>query len=496
MNLAEIRDFLKLPTEAGNMVKWDKSISDIIEDSRCCTKNSLFIAEVGNHFNGHSAILNLYQRGVHAFLVTEPVELPGPFAVIFQTNKIQKYKTALAHEFYKYPWRDLVLIGITGTNGKTTTAHLIQSILKEKYGSDEVGIMGTIRYAWGRHEEVCPLHTTPGILTLLKYLRRMVNDGCKVVVMEVSSHALKLGRVDDILYDVGIFTNLTQDHFDFHTSWEDYYQSKKRLFLQMKENGRVVLNKQDKYGERLYAELDNISEKISFDVEGNANVSLNELIDYKKGLDFKVKINDELIIIKSSLLGLHNIENILGAIATAKALDISLSDIQKGIENLKEVVGRFQIYSKRNINAVVDYAHSPNALENVLKAINKLRQEAGLLITVFGCGGERDKEKRPIMGKIAQELSDFVFITSDNPRNENPLAIINDIKKGMSNHTYEVIVDRREAIKKALTIANPGDWILIAGKGHENYQLIGNQKIFFDDMYEVRKYWERYEEAK
>jgi UDP-N-acetylmuramoyl-L-alanyl-D-glutamate--2,6-diaminopimelate ligase len=399
----------------------------------------------------------------------------------------RKALAQMAGNFYRHPSRHLRLIGVTGTNGKTTTSLLIKSIL-EAWGN-RVGLIGTIQYAFGT-ESIPATHTTPESLELNQLLAKMVQHGCTSVVMEVSSHSLAMSRVFGLDFSMAVFTNLTQDHLDFHVSMEEYFRAKKLLFDGLPQQAHAIVNVDDTYGRRI-AEAVN-AKTITFGTGRGSAVSPRNISVSLAGTEFLVEYAGTSHPVRSSLIGRFNVSNILAAYAAGVGLGIGTQTIAKGIADLKSVRGRFQqIPSPQGWVAVVDYAHTPDALENCLQTIRDMvpMHGAARVITVFGCGGNRDRGKRPMMGRIASQLSDITVITSDNPRNEDPRAIIDEIRSGVAPGKKVIIeVDRRKAIRCGLKEAAHGDVVLIAGKGHEDYQVIGTEKHHFDDQEEVRSF--------
>ncbi|MEK6578946.1 MAG: UDP-N-acetylmuramoyl-L-alanyl-D-glutamate--2,6-diaminopimelate ligase, partial [Bdellovibrionota bacterium] len=403
----------------------------------------------------------------------------------------------LSSHLLKHPSRGMRMLAVTGTSGKTTTTYLLESILKA--AGYQVGVIGTVNFRFG--DRVYPsTHTTPGAVELQKLLAEMKKDGCDAVVMEVSSHALKQQRVAGIAWDGMIFTNLTREHLDFHPDMNDYFESKAKLFREAfdfsKSVGKApfaVVNIDDDYGKKLFEEFKANPKSATSSDFCFGTFSLQNNADFSgKGLKLDLQgIHGRSgdIKIESVLTAAYNIQNILGAVTLAWGLKIPNSAIEKGVTNLSNVPGRLEaVRNTQGIHVWVDYAHKSDALEKVLKTLYELKKTQSI-ITVFGCGGDRDREKRPIMGALALKWSDYVFVTSDNPRTEKPDAVIKEITAGMgSGRHFEVEPDRSKAIYKAIERAKSGDLVLIAGKGHEDYQIIadpsapsGTRKIHFDD---------------
>jgi UDP-N-acetylmuramoyl-L-alanyl-D-glutamate--2,6-diaminopimelate ligase len=479
-------------TMYGKMVlTHELQVKGIQYDSRKVEKDYLFIAIRGTARDGHKYIGNAVSRGASVVVVEDDKALPDSFFMHAGVVKVvvpdsRRALAVIASNFYHHPSKKLRLVGVTGTNGKTTTTHLVASILES--AGEQVGLIGTINYRVG--DTTYPAtHTTPESLELNHLLVEMNRKGCSSVVMEVSSHSLALQRVFGLDFKVGAFTNLTQDHLDFHGSMEEYFKAKKLLFDGLPSTSCAVINADDPYGARIAGDTKAVT--WTYGTTPGVTFHATDLELDVRGTKFTVVHGDTRHHVASSLIGRFNVTNILAAFATCSSLNVSAETILKGISQLKSVRGRFeQIASPEGWTAVVDYAHTPDALENCLNAIHEiLSQRKRKIITVFGCGGDRDRGKRPLMGNIASRLSDVVIVTSDNPRNEDPRMIINDIVAGMvKGSSVQVEVDRRSAIRKALQMAREGDVVLIAGKGHEDYQVIGETKTHFDDREEVEQF--------
>ncbi len=471
-------------------VTQDLHIAGIQYDSRKIQPGEMFVAIRGHNTDGHRFISEAMARGASVVVVENDNAAPDPMFLHTGVAKLvvpdsRKALALLSGNFYDHPSKRMRLVGVTGTNGKTTTTHLVHSVLQEN--GDKAGFIGTIGYKTGN--EVLPAtHTTPESLDLNRLLDSMVRNGCTSAVMEVSSHSLALDRVYGLNFTVAGFTNITQDHLDFHGTMDSYFEAKRMLFDDLPSSSWAVTNTDDPRGsaivDRTRASVlkygfgpgtDLRATKASFGIEGTRIA-----ISHK---------NNETTV-NSSLIGRFNAENILAAYATGVALGLPVQQIVRGIELVKTVRGRFeQVHSSRGWTAVIDYAHTPDALENCLETIRTLLSGNGKIITVFGCGGDRDKGKRPLMGKVASGLSDANIITSDNPRTEDPNVIIEEIRKGMSTGIdVEVEPDRGKAIRRGLSRASKGDVVLIAGKGHEDYQVMGTTKTAFDDRAEVERF--------
>lgn len=492
----------------------DQLVSLVTCDSRQVTPHSLFVAVTGNNTDGHNFILDALHRGasviVHSTDNDSVRELYNKFPeVTFTAFEDTSYALAqIASKFYDNPSRYIGVIGITGTNGKTTTSHIIKSILDR--ANLKTGLIGTIHYVIG-DDAYEASHTTPEAVVFQRLLREMLEKGCDYAISEVSSHALVQKRVDCTEIKVAVFTNLTRDHLDYHRDMEDYFLSKSRLFTDLLvSGGTAVINLDDSYGLRLIDMLkDRDVNIITYGIESEgADVKAKGIELSFRGLRFKVSMEGITEELTSSLCGITSVYNCLSACAVAKALNIPMQKIKEGIAMTKPVKGRFErVDLGQDFLAVVDYAHTEDALERLLLTARQLlnaysiaqktermmrekdeqfggcdsNKTGGKIITVFGCGGNRDRGKRIKMGEIASKLSDFVIVTSDNPRNEDPKEIIREIERGIRGDNYIVIPDRKVAISLAVELASKGDIVLVAGKGHEEYQEIRGQKRYFSD---------------
>ncbi len=477
----------------------EMDISSIEIHSKKTGPNSLFIAIPGLKSDGHDFLEKAYNAGVRAFVTQKPFKRPGAATIIVPDSRTAV--SELAAEFYCHPTKTMTLIGITGTNGKTTTAFLLESILNEAGHSP--GILSTIEYRYKSHKQKAE-NTTPDPVTLQKIFREMADADTKYAVMEVSSHGLNQHRVENCHFNTAIFTNLTPEHLDYHGTMDEYYLSKERFFTEIlrkssKKNRAAVINLDDPMGRLLLERIP--CKTISYGLK-NGDVHAENTLFSASGIQADIVTKDQTFSIKSLLTGTFNLYNILAAIAASMHLNISTKKIIQGIEKTTGIPGRMErIENNKEIFIFVDYAHTGDALENVLKTLKKV--SARKILTVFGCGGDRDQGKRPVMGRVAADYSSVVILTSDNPRSEDPGKIIREIEKGVvergftkaennsdthnTGQRYFVIKDRRTAIQKAISLAQPGDVVLIAGKGHETYQQTGDGIIHFDDREEVRR---------
>jgi UDP-N-acetylmuramoyl-L-alanyl-D-glutamate--2,6-diaminopimelate ligase len=455
----------------------ESDFDSIAYDSRRVKEHSLFIAVSGYTHDGHSFISDAINRGACCIIGQNiPDNSVHENVTFIKVQDSRKALAQIAQIFYHNPSSYLTCIGITGTNGKTTTCHIVKSII-EAQKNVKAGMSGTIHNLIG--SKCLPAsHTTPESLELQQLLRQMVDEGCTSAVIEVSSHALALSRLEGCCLKIAAITNFSRDHLDFHNTQEDYFFAKMRIFDYLSRTGSAVINIDDPWlrdmGKTLSCPV------ITCGTDRKAMVRAQEVTQERNGLSLTVKTPSGEIMITSPLMGSTNVENILISVGIAWGLRINLQAIEKGIREMKPVTGRFeQVKIDEESNAIIDYAHTDDALGRVLREARAITHRK--LITVFGCGGDRDKGKRPLMGRVASELSDRVIVTSDNPRNENPMDIINDIVKGMKGNHYKIVSDRKKAIIEALTMAQSGDTVIIAGKGHEDYQEIKGIRYPFND---------------
>jgi len=482
-------------TMFGKMVvTHEVKVAGIQYDSRKVGRDDLFVAIRGLATDGHRFITNAVSNGAKTVILEDDAAIPDSYFMHAGVVKIvvrdsRKALAIAAANFYNKPGAGLNIIGITGTNGKTTTSYLVKSVLEAQ--GERVGLVGTISYLAG-NETIPATHTTPESLELHQLFGTMRQKGCTSVVMEVSSHSLVMQRVFGIDFRAGVFTNLTQDHLDFHGTMEKYFEAKKSLFSSLSAKSIAVTNLDDPYGRTMVEGTH--GDTVTYSLDKAASVQGKNLHLGFDETSLEVVREGSSRTLTTSLIGRFNVHNVLAAYAAGVGLGISDATIVRGIENTRPVRGRFeQIVSSRGWTAIIDYAHTPDALDNCLRAINDIRKtrDSGRIITVFGCGGDRDKTKRPLMGRIASAASDVTIVTSDNPRTEDPDQIISDITPGIEAKKHlHVEPDRRRAIKHALTLANEGDIVLIAGKGHEDYQVVGTSKYHLDDREEVESFIE------
>ncbi len=450
----------------------DIEITALAYDSRKIETGSMFCCIVGTFSDGHEYAAQAVEKGAIALLVEHELPL-DVIQLIVPNTRIAMAE--MAATFYGHPEREVRLVGITGTNGKTTTTYMLKSIAEQ--AGMRVGLIGTIRNMIGQ-QEIETERTTPESVDLYRLLRKMRDERVDLVVMEVSSHSLDQHRVHGLQFEVAEFTNLTQDHLDYHKTIENYVAAKRKLFLQSKY---AVINVDDPYAEEIMQGID--LPTTTFGIREQADVGAADIDITTRGVQFDLRFPGGTTRMNIPIPGLFNVFNAMGAIAAAVALGISMANIKPGLEDMQSVSGRLEPLPTGDLGfaVFVDYAHTPDALENVLKTVRGFSKKR--IITVFGCGGDRDRAKRPIMGEVAGRYSDQLVITSDNPRTEDPFEILQAIEEGVkkSGCSYVVIEQRRAAIMHALRKAEKDDIIVVAGKGHENYQEINGIKHHFDD---------------
>jgi UDP-N-acetylmuramoyl-L-alanyl-D-glutamate--2,6-diaminopimelate ligase len=493
-----LKDFLtlqKLQQADGDL---DQEVAGLVYDSRRVAKGDVFFAVPGAQADGHQFVDQAIARGAIAVVVADKAKVPHGVTVVC-VHDVRATMGLWAAQFYSQPGRRLKIVGVTGTNGKTTTTYLIESIFAS--AGMEPGVIGTINYRYGG-KEMPAHHTTPESPDIHALMAEMAQGGARSVAMEVSSHALVQERVRGVDFDVGVFTNLSRDHLDYHKSMDDYFLAKSRLFTDYlpasgKSAKAAVINGDDARGRELLSQAQRVGLATwSYGSGEEWDIKPLEVHHNVSGQSGKIKVKDRVVEFSSELIGAANLDNILAAVAVGFALRIPQTAIVEGIRKLRFVPGRLQrVENSHGVLVLVDYAHTPDALEKTLSAVRPLT--SAKLLTVFGCGGDRDRGKRPLMGEIAARLSDVVVLTSDNPRSEDPCRILQEIEAGMQKtgiskleahaakvdgvRRYGVEANRRKAISLALRWAQPGDVVVIAGKGHEDYQILGKEKIHFDD---------------
>ncbi|NPV79852.1 MAG: UDP-N-acetylmuramoyl-L-alanyl-D-glutamate--2,6-diaminopimelate ligase [Firmicutes bacterium] len=470
----------------------DVPIQGITYDSRRVEQGYLFVAIPGEKRDGHDFVDQAVGRGAVAVAVQRDVSVPESVTVV-KVGDSRKALADLSASFWDNPSSKMKLIGVTGTNGKTTTTHLIKAIIEA--GGHPTGLIGTIHNMLGDRVEKA-IHTTPESSDLQALLRRMLDLGISHAVMEVSSHSIVLERIRGLDFDIGVFTNITQDHLDFHGTFENYLDAKARFFQDLgtqegSKSGKkyAIVNVDDPNSDTIMKRA--TVPVVTYGLERSADVVAEDVRLSMHGLSYKAKTAQGQVQIDMKLAGRFNVYNSLAAVASGVTLGIPLADIEKGLHGAAGVPGRFEtVDNGQDFTVIVDYAHTPDGLENILRSAREFTR--GKVIVVFGCGGDRDRGKRPIMGAIASRLADHIVITSDNPRSENPEAIAKEIEIGVvsagkSPEDYEIILDRKEAIRRAIGLAAARDTVIIAGKGHETYQIFRDRTIDFDDRLVARE---------
>ncbi len=471
----------QLLSAIGVCCNQDGLVERLVTDSRQCQPGDLFIGMPGTRVDGGGFALQAIERGALGAVISDRLDIRHDR--VYRVGDITLAASQLANRFYDYPSRHLQLVGVTGTNGKTTTTHIIEFLLQSQFAT---ALLGTLYNRWQGY--YCPAQlTTPFAIELQHNLRLACNSGVNVAVMEVSSHALDQGRVKGCEFQRAVFTNLSQDHLDYHGTMDAYFAAKSLLFEPEYLKGTAIVNSDDAYGLKLAQSLQG---KLTYSLDNpQADFYLTGLVFAPAGVTGTLHTPWGIIPYRSALVGKFNVMNTIAAVAAALSLGIDQSTIAARLPQFQTVPGRLEgvkIGDDQDITIVVDYAHTPDGLENVLTAMRPFATKE--LIVVFGCGGDRDRTKRPMMGEIAARLADRVFVTSDNPRTEDPERILADIKAGIKDeHHVSYQTDRRAAILEAVLSAKAGDTIVIAGKGHEDYQIIGTTKYPFDDRIVARE---------
>ena len=484
MKLDELIEYLKYK----DLINFKNvEITGISYNTQTTKKGDIFVCIVGEHTDGHKYAQDAIEKGAVAVLVEHKID--GISVPQVQVNSTKHQIADIADRFYSSPSKGINLIGVTGTNGKTTVTHLIQKILEEN--NQKCALIGTLGYKLSSSSEYRNAkHTTPQAPELQATLR-MIKDIEKIdnVVMEVSSHALEQNRVGGCRFNGAVFTNLTQDHLDYHITMENYFKAKALLFERLQDGNFAVINIDDEYGVRFLNCVPEGVRYYTYSAKKDAYLRAKDINFSTSGAEFTLLVENKEYHISLHMNGMFSIYNVLASVGTALALGIDIEIALKALQNVRGVAGRFEVVNKRPL-VIVDYAHTPDGLENVLKTAREITPQNGKLICLFGCGGDRDATKRPKMGAIAQKLADKIIITSDNPRTEDPQQIITDIIAGLQSVDPEIVTvepDRGEAIALLKTVANNNDVVLIAGKGHEDYQILKDKTIHFDDREEARK---------
>ena len=482
MTLKELTE--GLPVRGLSPEKETVPVTHLSSDSRKVKTGSLFVALPGTTTDGARFIEDAVERGagiiVSSTLVAPEKRRAG--ILYLCTEDPGYFLRQIALRFFHNPSKDIRVIGVTGTNGKTTVTFLLEAILHEAEHS--CSVIGTVNYRIGEH--ILPAqNTTPGFLDTQELLAAIRDDGVEYCLIEVSSHALDQGRVDHVDFKVAVFTNLTSDHLDYHQTRQNYFEAKAKLFRELSPEATAVINADDDYGPKLFSRTK--ANIITYGLHKNADVRAADIQLELSGTTFKLITREGEMMMRTPLVGEFNISNILAATAAALSEGIPLERIKNGIERMRQVPGRLErMDCQEDFSVFIDYAHTQDALEHVLRAIRQTSD--GRIILVFGCGGDRDRTKRPEMGYVASQLANFSFITSDNSRSEDPQAIIEEIRAGFEGDHYRIIVDREEAIHEALNMAQKGDIVLIAGKGHEEYQIFKDRTIKFNERQIIRQY--------
>jgi UDP-N-acetylmuramoyl-L-alanyl-D-glutamate--2,6-diaminopimelate ligase len=461
----------------------DFQVKGISCNSKNISDDFIFVAIKGNREDGNKFINEAIRKGAKAVVSESPVTShQSPENVYFVAVKdARKALAQLASRFYGNPSLNLKVMGITGTNGKTTVSYLIEAVLKE--AGFLPAVIGTINYRF-KDKLIPSKNTTPGPIELQSMLSQMLKEDIDYAIMEVSSHALDQERIEGIKFHSAVFTNLTQDHLDYHKTKESYFKAKAKLFKNLNPRSYAVINNDDRFSDRLKRLTP--ARIITYGIEKKATVRAKDIRFDCSHTEILLDSPKGRISLVSPLIGKHNIYNILAVVACALEEGIDVPVIKSALEKFSNVPGRLErVNSKRDFSVFVDYAHTEDALNNIINTLRHICKKR--IIVVFGCGGERDKTKRPKMGRVVSELSDYAIITSDNPRSEDPKEIINDIKCGIRKMNFCVIPDRFDAIKKSLSLAKSGDIVLVAGKGHEDCQIIKDKRINFDDRKVIKE---------
>jgi UDP-N-acetylmuramoyl-L-alanyl-D-glutamate--2,6-diaminopimelate ligase len=491
----ELRKLIETTEVLSVVGSVDITISSLEYDSRNAKSDSLFFALPGVKVDGFDYIQSALKKGATAIICARLPESCPANVCFVQVANVRLAMAQVAAEFYGHPTDGIPVVGVTGTNGKTSITYLLESILAT--AGFKPTVFGTVEYRLG-NQRLSASHTTPESVDLMRMMADFRLSGADALILEVSSHALEQHRVDGIDFDLTIFTNLTQDHLDYHVTLDSYFDSKKRLFTELLGDGSAVINCDDAYGKKLLQEK---TDWFSFGLNSEADIHPDQIEVGRDGIYGEFSCDGKTLSIKSGMIGHFNVSNLMAAIAAAHKLGISHNLIEKGIAAAPQVPGRVEkVDNLRGILALVDYAHTGDALEQVLMTLKKLEHRR--LLTVVGCGGDRDPGKRPVMACAAARYSDLAIFTSDNPRTEDPLSILEQLRQGALESNYIemsevkatngengfiVVPERRDAIEFAAKLAQKGDLLLVAGKGHEDYQILGTEKIHFDDREELKR---------
>ena len=494
MQLRQLVQSLPASTIEGPL---DREVAGITYDSRRVTPGMVFVAIPGQRVDGHEFISMAIERGASAVICERSRLVPGRVTRI-EVPDVREAMACAARSYYQHPSEKWKVIGVTGTNGKTTVAFMIKAVLEA--AGIKTGLMGTVRYEIG--DRVIPAQrTTPESIEVQQMLSQMLKADCQACVMEVSSHALDQKRVHGVEFDVGIFTNLTRDHLDYHGTMENYFSSKKKLFTSLgqgSKHGASIINIDDTYGARLVDEISGVEVQLTYGFGETARLRATKIELNADGSRFVIETPDRKFAVRLPLIGRHNIYNALAAVGACLSLGIDVVKIQAALNALPPVSGRLEkVSAGQPFGVFVDYAHTDDALKNVLGTLREITK--GRVLLAFGCGGNRDSGKRAKMGKVAAELADYSIITSDNPRKEDPSKIAAQVEEGYKSvraDAYEIELDRRRAIEQIVAKAQPGDSVLIAGKGHETYQEFEDTVVPFDDRVHAQEALETLEFSK
>lgn len=494
--MKELKELIRVTPYERTEGNTDAMISDVTADSREVRAGSLFICLDGAHVDGHRFAASAAEKGAAAIVAEKEISVPDGTAVIY-VKDTRRAMEDITPYFFDYPSRSMRMIGVTGTNGKTTATHIVSHVLAR--AGAKTGVIGTIHMLIGDKEY--PTHnTTPDVVDLERMLAKMRDAGVTHAIMEVSSHSLVMGRVEGVEFDNASFTNLTEDHLDYHKTMDNYAAAKALLFAKVSAAGQTKgrksahINADADYADTMAAA---VTDKVlcpvtTYSIEKPSDLKAKDITFNANSSEFTVSFGGKDYPVRTNLVGRFNVYNALTAIAVCLGEGLPMEEILAALADFHAVPGRFELIDEgQDFTVVVDYAHTPDGLENILKTAEEIRR--GRIISVFGCGGDRDKMKRPIMGCIGARYSDIVIVTSDNPRTEDPDTIVSEVAAGVAEiaaekpgFSYEVVVGRRDAIRRAIELAAPGDIVMIAGKGHEDYQILKDRTIHFDDREEAR----------
>lgn len=460
--------------ETKSVYTLNPDITNISDDTGKIRRSGLFVCIKGNKFDGHDFAQKALEKGAEVVICERDLGIKNSVIV----GDSRKAYAKICAAFYGNCHKTMRMIGVTGTNGKTTTSYLLKKILED--AGYKTGLIGTVNVVIGKEKYPADL-TTPDPTDLHRYLMLMNIAGCNVCIMEVSSQALDQDRVYGINFDCSVYTNLSPEHLDYHKNMEDYAKAKSKLFEASKIS---VINADDKYALKM---LENaVGKTVTYSVSDTADFHADNIKMTADGICYRLSHKSDEYHVSFDSIGIFSVYNSMAALSAAQVMELNLDRAIRSVSRFDGILGRMEkVENSFGLNIIIDYAHTPDSLMNAAKTLKSVYE--GKLITVFGCGGDRDKEKRPLMGEVACKYSDFVFVTSDNPRTENPEEIINDITRGLDKTKYFKITDRKLAIKSALYSAKAGDTVLIAGKGHEKYQILGTQKIYFNEREIIRK---------